>query len=300
VALRDLDRVTFTDGALVFMGRTKERRLFLGVVHARRTDDDTGSGRGRSLASTLTELCKRAKASEAPPPTADVSIARLEARPPSPQSTTQPAFPDVTMEPASARSTRNPPLGFLATASTSARALLEEKGRLELQDALAIAVGVARALADLHASERLHLDVKPENVVMAAARSGTVAVRLEGAIDPAVVAGRKPGDVIGSPLYNAPELAREGTLTEAADVWALGVLVFELLTGETPFAQGRPKLQHLRARIASDEPPSLSDLRAEVPRSVARIVNACLEKDASRRPRAAEVGVVLKQGMLET
>jgi serine/threonine-protein kinase len=172
----------------------------------------------------------------------------------------------------------------------SLRARLTRDGRLPLADALSILRDVARALAFAHERGVVHRDVKPENVLLA----GDAAVVTDFGIAKAVVAAvdadgaetandlrtlSAVGTTIGTPAYMAPEQATgDPGVDHRADVYAWGVLAYELLGGAHPFAE-RTTPQDLFAAHLSATPQPLSDAAPELPPAVSALVMRCLEKD---------------------
>ncbi|MGE3820416.1 MAG: serine/threonine-protein kinase, partial [Isosphaeraceae bacterium] len=149
-------------------------------------------------------------------------------------------------------------------------------------------IDTARAVHHAHQRGILHRDLKPSNVLTGP--GGTPFVTDFGLAKRFQDAGRsltETGDVIGTPRYMAPEQAAgRKDLTVAADVYSLGVILFERLTGRCPFT-GDNVLTVLR-QVRETEPPRLSTLTPGVDRDLETVVLKCLEKDPSRRYDTAE------------
>jgi hypothetical protein len=94
----------------------------------------------------------------------------------------------------------------------------------------------------------------------------------------------RTGALIGTPAYMSPELIHNSTVGSAADIYALGVLTFEMLTGSTPFQGPTAAMLHAHAY---ERPPSLNEHRPDLPPSIVASVAAALEKEPSKRPRSA-------------
>ena len=179
----------------------------------------------------------------------------------------------------------------------SLRAHLTREGRIRLADALSILRDVARALAFAHEQGVVHRDVKPENVLIA----GDAAVVTDFGIAKAVAAAgdehaeragdlrtlSSVGSMIGTPAYMAPEQAAgDPQVDHRADLYAWGVLAYELLAGVHPFA-GRATAQVLLAAQLSETPEPLSRCAPGLTPTLTALVMRCLEKDRRRRPQSA-------------
>jgi predicted Ser/Thr protein kinase len=166
---------------------------------------------------------------------------------------------------------------------------------LPIDEVLSFAEQIASALAAAHAAGIVHRDLKPANVMVSdaghvklldfgiakqlAAPSGADAATLT-VVDPTA-----PGVVVGSVPYMSPEQAQGHAVDGRSDVFAFGVLVYELLTGRRPFS-GTTSLETV-AKILEATPPSVEAIRNDVPVALATLVSSCLEKDRNRRPAAA-------------
>jgi eukaryotic-like serine/threonine-protein kinase len=115
----------------------------------------------------------------------------------------------------------------------------------------------------------------------------------------AKIAGEKltrTGLVLGTLAYMSPEQADGGTLDHRTDLWALGVVFHEMLTGRPPFSA--PSIELLFRAVRHEEPPKVRSLRPEVPPEVEAVVSRLLQKEPGRRyPDAASVAVVLRAGL---
>jgi eukaryotic-like serine/threonine-protein kinase len=172
-----------------------------------------------------------------------------------------------------------------------------ESGPLPVEESLRVALRVAEALEAAHRGGVVHRDLKPANVK--ASPDGTVKVLdfgLAKALSPATEepldtlaatrsqANTAIGTILGTPGYMSPEQARGRTVDEAADLWALGCLLFEMLTGRPSFRTDSV-VDSLAAVL--DREPEWTRMPSGVPSSVRRLLRACLEKDPLRRLRDA-------------
>lgn len=173
-------------------------------------------------------------------------------------------------------------------AGRSVRAVLRDAGWLAPRLAGTIARQTAAALAALHAAGFVHGDVKPDNIHLGPGRTATLldlgfAHRMD---DPAVLGA---GFVLGTANYVAPELCeqpeRDGP---AADVFSLGVTLFELLTGDLPYPPGCVEDTMLAHR--DGRPESLGEWRGPWPAEAVELVDWMLSREPADRPTAAEVG----------
>jgi outer membrane protein assembly factor BamB len=161
------------------------------------------------------------------------------------------------------------------------RALLRAEGALAPARALAIARQIANALDAAHASGLVHRDVKPSNVLLD--RNEHVYLADFGLTRRLDEQGRRPGDnrSLGTPAYLAPEQIERGPVDGRADVYSLGCLLFECLTGEAPFARGS-RLAVAWAHL-EEEPPPASERRADLPGTVDGVLGKAMAKEPADR-----------------
>ena len=164
---------------------------------------------------------------------------------------------------------------------------------LPLSRVISIARQIAEALAVAHAAQIIHRDIKPDNVMVRPdgyvklLDFGLARLQPDPLAAGSTTAGTETGLVLGTLAYMAPEQARGERLTPEADVFALGVLLYELAAGRHPFAAAS-QLGTLHAMMSeTPEPPSL--LNPDVPRTLEHLILEMLQKDPRLRPGAGEV-----------
>lgn len=162
----------------------------------------------------------------------------------------------------------------------TARQRVERKGTLQLGEALQIVYESSLGLGEAHRMGIIHRDVKPDNLLISS--RGQVKVADLGLAKPAVSSGQSmlsmAGQVMGTPPYMPPEQWGEGTVTAASDVWAMGAVLYYLLTGRE--AMSGESLAAIMSKIVLHEFPDVREFRPDVPDSVM----AVLHKATSRAP----------------
>ena len=164
------------------------------------------------------------------------------------------------------------------------RTRLDREGQLPLPLALSIASELAAALDYAHRERIVHRDIKPENVLLDGARALICDFGLARAIDRAALEPlSSSGLVIGTPAYMSPEQAMgQEPVGTASDIYGLGCVMFEMLTGELPFPG--PTRQAVIARHLTDPPRSMRTVRPDLPEYVEWAVAAALAKSPHDRP----------------
>lgn len=162
------------------------------------------------------------------------------------------------------------------------------RGPLQLPEALVLLRKVAEALAIAHDRGVIHRDLKPGNLFLRDGEIERVALVDFGLARraSAAFAMTRTGVIIGTPAYMAPEQAcGDRQITPATDIFSLGCVLFECLTGQTPFVADH--LRAMLARILFDEPTTLRSLRPEMPESVEALISRMLAKGTGERLRGA-------------
>jgi eukaryotic-like serine/threonine-protein kinase len=159
------------------------------------------------------------------------------------------------------------------------------RGALHVERALPIAIQIARALARAHDLEVIHRDLKPENIFLARDDDGRDRVKLldfgiARSMQDARLTGA--GEVFGTPQYMAPERITSIDAGPAADLYALGVILYEMLAGELPF--DAPDIASFFIKHLKEAPPTLRAKGVDVPEALERLVMDLMEKDPKDRP----------------
>lgn len=157
---------------------------------------------------------------------------------------------------------------------------LIKKGKLSLKHANHIALGLCDALIHSHKLGIIHRDIKPENILLKEDGTPKLADFGVARLNEATRMTRS-GTQVGTPYYMAPEAWEGKHLDAQADIWSLGVVIFEMLTGEVPF--GGDTGAAVMNKVLTTNPPNIKSLRKEIPSSVVKIVNRMLTRDKKRR-----------------
>ncbi len=159
-----------------------------------------------------------------------------------------------------------------------------ERGQLSIGRAVDIAIQTAEGLESAHSAEIFHRDIKPANLMLTG-HDEVVIVDFGLAKLAGDLTLTKPGSSLGTPLYMSPEQSRGDRIDRRTDLWSLGVVLHEMLTGRPPFV-GENHAAVARA-ILDDEPAPMSDLRPEAPGELGEIVARALAKDPNSRYQSA-------------
>lgn len=165
---------------------------------------------------------------------------------------------------------------------------LVERGPMPVATAVDYVLQACEALAEAHARGIVHRDIKPENLFLTHAVDGAPVIKvLDFGISKQLASKPErsfthPRRTIGSPWYMSPEQMRNPQLVDArTDIWSMGVVLFQLLTGQLPF--DGETLPEVCGRVLCDPPLTLCQVRPELPRQLDAIVRHCLQKDPASR-----------------
>ncbi|MEV4347776.1 serine/threonine-protein kinase, partial [Actinoplanes sp. NPDC049596] len=178
----------------------------------------------------------------------------------------------------------------LVTGGTLLRRLSE--GPVPPRFAMRIGAEVAAALAAAHSQGLVHRDIKPANVMLAPTGAKVVDFGIAAATSPGSP-GAPTDEVLGTPAYLAPERLLHDAVEPASDMYALGVILYRLLGGRSPWTTNDPT-QLLKHHIHVQPQPL--PLLPGVPRYVADLVDRCLTKNPADRPTAREAAAALARG----
>ena len=185
------------------------------------------------------------------------------------------------------------------------------RGRMELSEAVDIAIQVASALAAAHETGIVHRDIKPENIMLrpdgyvkvldfgiaklaesAFAEPPSVAAATFGvpgatadAAESMTLAETNLGSILGTVRYMSPEQARGAPVDKGTDIWSLGVVLYEMVTGHAPFTGETPG--EVMSSILEKEPPPLTSYVAHTPAELQQIISKTLRKEREERYQSA-------------
>ena len=152
---------------------------------------------------------------------------------------------------------------------------------LPLRETVGIVYKIAKALDYAHRQGVIHRDIKPSNILLTDERDIKLADFSIAMITRGDVKATQFTGFLGSPLYMSPEQINEQPLTSATDIFSLGAVMYQLLTGQHPFRA--ESLAAITNRITNDEPPSVNDYRNDLPEGLSYAVRRMLKKSPAQR-----------------
>src|SRR5215468_1265427 len=166
----------------------------------------------------------------------------------------------------------------------SLKSMMDERGKLSYEESAGIIQQVCLALEAAHAEGVVHRDLKPQNIMVD--KQGKVLVMDFGIARSAGVAGMTmTGALVGTPEYMSPEQVRGDHVDARSDLFSLGIIYYELLTGKKPYSGGTAESVMFRRTVERARPPLEMD--PQMPRFLSEIVAKCLEKDVADRYQTA-------------
>jgi len=169
--------------------------------------------------------------------------------------------------------------------------VIEAGGALPIEDSALYVIQACEALAEAHAHGIVHRDLKPANLFLATQAGGSRKVKVLDfgisktltATDPGLLGSlTRTSSMMGSPLYMSPEQMKSARDVDLrTDIWALGVILYEALTGNTPFTGG--SIPEISAKILLEDPVALNQARPEIPQELADVAARALRKQPEMR-----------------
>jgi len=166
------------------------------------------------------------------------------------------------------------------------REYLNERGRFEIKDAINYLTPILSALAAAHDLGIVHRDMKPENILIS--KEGRVKIADFGLARGELIGSTMTAEssvILGSVSYLSPEQVQRGVADSRSDVYAVGIVAFEMLTGEKPFL-GESPIQIAYMHV-NQEIPSLRSKRKEIPEALDALILKATDRDPDKRPRTA-------------
>ncbi|UCC39786.1 MAG: protein kinase [Candidatus Aminicenantes bacterium] len=181
---------------------------------------------------------------------------------------------------------------FIAMAYIKGESLKEKiaSGTMKIDKALDIAIQIAEGLGEAHEKGIIHRDIKPANVLLTEKAQAKITdfglAKLTWGVDLT-----KTATIMGTASYMSPEQAKGEKVDHRTDIWSLGAMLYEILTGKLPFKSRRD--QAVIYSIINEDPEPITNIRKDIPKKLERIVQRSLEKDQQNRYR--DMGALLAE-----
>lgn len=172
------------------------------------------------------------------------------------------------------------------------KALVAQHGALPVEDTVTYVLQVCEAMVEAHAAGMVHRDLKPANLFLMHRRDGRPYIKvldfgISKQLVPQGVDLTNTNEALGSPLYMSPEqMEKSKTVDERTDIWALGVILYELLAGTSPFRGS--SILDVASRVLKEEPMPLHALRRDIPSDLESVVAKCMRKCRDERFQSVE------------
>ncbi|GAG29635.1 unnamed protein product, partial [marine sediment metagenome] len=158
-------------------------------------------------------------------------------------------------------------------------------GQLSVGKAVSVAKQVCEGLTEAHRLGVVHRDLKPQNIMID--KEGNVRIMDFGIARSLRMRGvTGTGVMIGTPEYMSPEQAEAGEIDQRSDIYSLGVILFEMVTGRVPFEGETPLSVAMKHK--SEKPPDPREFNAQIPEDLSRVILRCMEKNKEKRYQGAE------------
>lgn len=195
-------------------------------------------------------------------------------------------------------------IAYLVMELLEGRSLADElaaTGAMPVARCIEIAIPICRALAEARQKNVVHRDIKPSNVFLHRGRAGEIVKVVDFGI--AKLVGEAPeerahdvtwsGMIVGSPTYMSPERLLGSPYDHRADVYSVGVMLYQMLSGRLPFESLGTGYAPLALRYLVEDPPPLRELAPELPRGLDSVVMTAMARKADARPSADELAIAL-------
>ncbi len=168
--------------------------------------------------------------------------------------------------------------------------VIKERGHLSILHSVQITIQIAEAIEHAHAFSVIHRDIKPSNILLSQEGDHFIVKVVDFGIAKAMPDKQtesaqltQTGEIFGSPAYMSPEQCLGETIDERSDIYSLGCVVYEMLTGKSPFASDNPVQTVLKHLNDEPEPFEIEFAHLPIPKLLEKVVFKCLQKDSAKR-----------------